>query len=122
MRDLLRLMMQEICYGSSPRASRQRSGSTERSSDGRTRYSVAQHTTELARAIMNDRRAAEVRIDERFNFAIFAGRHRALPVPTRFVQQAGSDWWPNVAMKIPTLDELGAAGGVARHCDGRAGW
>ena len=45
-----------------------------------------QHTAELARAIMNDKQAAEFEATKECNFAISARRHRPLP-RQRFVQQ-----------------------------------
>ena len=67
----------------------------------------AQHTTELARAIMNDRQAAEFESTKECNFAISPagiGRFRA----NAFVQQSRVGLvLRTIATKIPTLDELG---------------
>ncbi len=66
-----------------------------------------QHTAELARAIMNDRQAAEFESTKECNFAISPagiGRFRA----NAYVQQGRvSLVLRTIAQKIPTLDELG---------------
>ncbi|MFA9439992.1 PilT/PilU family type 4a pilus ATPase [Uliginosibacterium sp. sgz301328] len=66
-----------------------------------------QHTAELARAIMNDRQAAEFEATKECNFAISPsgiGRFRV----NAFVQQGRIGLVARtIAQKIPTLDELG---------------
>ena len=108
MQDLLRLMMQKngsdlfITAGFPPAIK----------IDGKivpqsNQILSAQHTTELARAIMNDRQAAEFESTKECNFAISPagiGRFRA----NAFVQQSRVGLvLRTIAMKIPTLDELG---------------
>jgi len=66
-----------------------------------------QHTTELARAIMNDKQAAEFEATKECNFAISPadiGRFRV----NAYVQQGRVGCvLRTIAQKIPTLDELG---------------
>ncbi len=66
-----------------------------------------QHTTELARAIMNDKQAAEFESTKECNFAISPagiGRFRV----NAYVQQGRVGCvLRTIAQKIPTLDELG---------------
>ncbi len=66
-----------------------------------------QHTTELARAIMNDKQAAEFESTKECNFAISPagiGRFRV----SAYVQQGRVGCvLRTIAQKIPTLDELG---------------
>ncbi|QID16885.1 PilT/PilU family type 4a pilus ATPase [Nitrogeniibacter mangrovi] len=67
----------------------------------------AQHTTELARSIMNDKQAAEFEATKECNFAISPsdiGRFRV----NAYVQQGRVGCvLRTIAQKIPTLDELG---------------
>ncbi|AYH45398.1 PilT/PilU family type 4a pilus ATPase [Azoarcus sp. DN11] len=66
-----------------------------------------QHTAELARAVMNDRQAAEFESSKECNFAISPagiGRFRA----NAFIQQGKVGLvLRTIAQKIPTFDELG---------------
>ena len=66
-----------------------------------------QHTAELARAIMNDRQAAEFEATKECNFAISPagiGRFRA----NAYIQQGRVGLvLRTIALKIPTFDELG---------------
>ncbi|BAL26134.1 PilT/PilU family type 4a pilus ATPase [Azoarcus sp. KH32C] len=68
---------------------------------------TGQHTAELARAVMNDRQAAEFESTKECNFAISPagiGRFRA----NAFIQQGKVGLvLRTIAQKIPTFDELG---------------
>ncbi|HJV28526.1 MAG TPA: PilT/PilU family type 4a pilus ATPase [Aromatoleum sp.] len=68
---------------------------------------TAQHTQELARAVMNDRQAAEFESTKECNFAISPagiGRFRA----NAFIQQGKVGLvLRTIAQKIPTFDDLG---------------
>ncbi|MBT0959752.1 PilT/PilU family type 4a pilus ATPase [Denitromonas iodatirespirans] len=111
MQDLLRLMVQKkgsdlfITAGFPPAIK----------IDGRivpqsNQILTPQHTTELARAIMNDRQAADFEASKECNFAISPagiGRFRA----NAFVQQGRVGCvLRTIAQTIPTFDDLGLPG------------
>ncbi|KON81166.1 PilT/PilU family type 4a pilus ATPase [Azoarcus sp. PA01] len=108
MHDLLRLMVQKngsdlFITAGFPPAIKVDGRVTPQSNQTLT----AQHTTELARAIMNDRQAAEFESTKECNFAISppgVGRFRA----NAFIQQGKVGLvLRTIAQTIPNFDELG---------------
>jgi twitching motility protein PilU len=69
------------------------------------------HTQALARAIMNDKQAAEFERTKECNFAIAPGRHRALPRQLRWCRWAR---WALVLRTIPQDPHARRAGHAAR--------
>ena len=108
MHDLLRLMVQKngsdlFITGGFPPAIKVDGRVIPQSNQSLTQ----QHTAELARAVMNDRQAAEFESTKECNFAISPagiGRFRA----NAFIQQGKVGLvLRTIAQKIPTFDELG---------------
>ncbi|NMG45753.1 PilT/PilU family type 4a pilus ATPase [Aromatoleum toluvorans] len=108
MHDLLRLMVQKngsdlFITGGFPPAIKIDGRVVPQSNQSLTQ----QHTAELARAVMNDRQAAEFESTKECNFAISPagiGRFRA----NAFIQQGKVGLvLRTIAQKIPTFDELG---------------
>ncbi|WP_227815891.1 PilT/PilU family type 4a pilus ATPase [Nitrogeniibacter aestuarii] len=67
----------------------------------------AQHTTELVRAIMNDKQAAEFEATKECNFAISPGDIGRFRVNAYVQQGRVGCVLRTIAQKIPTMDELG---------------
>ncbi|NMF97669.1 PilT/PilU family type 4a pilus ATPase [Aromatoleum toluolicum] len=108
MHDLLRLMVQKngsdlFITGGFPPAIKVDGRVIPQSNQSLTQ----QHTAELARAVMNDRQAAEFESTKECNFAISPagiGRFRA----NAFIQQGKVGLvLRTIAQKIPTFDDLG---------------